>query len=71
VTATWPEENRKVVKLGTIAITALEPNPTCDAATFDPVVNLPDGVAGPGNDPMFAIRSPAYAISLSRRSQGK
>jgi hypothetical protein len=71
VTATWPEENRKQVKLGTIAITALEPNPTCDAATFDPVVNLPDGVAGPGNDPMFAIRSPAYAISLSRRSQGK
>jgi catalase len=71
VTATWPEENRKQVKLGIIAITALEPNPTCDAATFDPVVNLPDGVAGPGNDPMFAIRSPAYAISLSRRSQGK
>jgi catalase len=71
VTATWPEENRKQVKLGTIAITALEPNATCDAATFDPVVNLPDGVAGPANDPIFAIRSPAYAISLSRRSQGK
>jgi catalase len=71
VTATWPEENRKVVKLGTIAITALEPNATCDAATFDPVVNLPDGVAGPADDPMFAIRSPAYAISLSRRSQSQ
>jgi catalase len=71
VTATWPEENRKQVKLGTIAITALEPNATCDAATFDPVVNLPDGVAGPANDPIFAIRSPPYAISLSRRSQGK
>jgi catalase len=71
VTATWPEENRKVVKLGTIAITALEPNATCDAATFDPVVNLPDGVAGPANDPVFAIRSPAYATSLSRRSQSQ
>jgi catalase len=71
VTATWPEESRKQVKLGTIAITALEPNATCDAATFDPVVNLPDGVAGPANDPMFAIRSQAYAISLSRRSQNK
>ncbi|QRM28692.1 catalase family peroxidase [Microvirga sp. VF16] len=71
VTATWPEENRKQVKLGTIAITALEPNATCDAATFDPVVNLPDGVAGPANDPMFAVRSSVYNISLSRRSQGK
>jgi catalase len=71
VTATWPEESRKQVKLSTIAITALEPNATCDAATFDPVVNLPDGVAGPANDPMFAIRSQAYAISLSRRSQNK
>jgi catalase len=71
VTATWPEENRKQVKLGTIAITALEPNSTCDTATFDPVVNLSDGVVGPANDPMFAIRSLAYAISLSRRSQRK
>ena len=71
VTATWPEESRKLIKLGTIAITALEPNATCDAATFDPVVNLPDGVAGPANDPMFAIRSPVYAISLSRRSQSQ
>jgi catalase len=68
-TATWPEENRKTVTLGTIAITALEPNATCDAATFDPVVGLPEGVAGPVNDPMFEIRSPAYAISLSRRAQ--
>ncbi len=69
VTATWPEESRKTVRLGTIAITALEPNATCDAATFDPVVELPEGVVGPANDPMFAIRSPAYAVSLSRRGQ--
>ena len=27
-----------------------------------------DGIAGPVDDPMFAIRSPAYAISLSRRA---
>jgi catalase len=69
VTAIWPEENRQMAKLGVIAITALEPNATCDAATFDPVVELPDGVAGPANDPMFEIRSPAYAVSLSRRMQ--
>lgn len=68
-TATWPEESRKTVKLGTIAISAIEPNATCDAATFDPVVELPAGVAGPANDPMFEIRSPTYAISLSRRTQ--
>ena len=68
-TAMWPEENRKTVKLGTIAIAALEANTICDEKTSDPVVNLPEGVAGPANDPMFAIRSPAYAISRSRRAQ--
>ena len=68
VTATWPEADRKSVKLGTITIAALEPAATCDAATFDPVVELPEGIAGPANDPMFEIRSPAYAISLSRRA---
>ena len=68
VTANWPEDQRRQVKLGTLAISALEPAATCDANTFDPVVNLPDGVAGPANDPMFAIRSPTYAISLTRRA---
>jgi hypothetical protein len=34
----WPEESRKSVKLGTIAIAAVEPDATCDTATFDPVV---------------------------------
>lgn len=68
VTASWPEEKRKQVKLGTLSITAIEPAATCDAITFDPVVNLPDGIAGPADDPMFEIRSPAYAISLSRRA---
>ena len=68
-TATWPDERRKSVKLGTIAITAIVPNAVCDEKTTDPVVSLPEGVAGPANDPMFEIRSPAYAISRSRRSQ--
>lgn len=67
-TVMWPEENRKSVKLGTLAIVAIEPAATCDVATFDPVVDLPEGIAGPTDDPMFAIRSPAYAVSLSRRS---
>ncbi|MCC0809246.1 catalase family peroxidase [Methylobacterium sp. W2] len=68
-TALWPEDSRKTTRLGTLAITALEPAATCDAATFDPVVDLPAGIAGPADDPMFAIRSPAYAVSLSRRAQ--
>ncbi len=68
-TATWLEDQRTTVKLGTLQITAIEPAATCDAATFDPVVDLPEGVAGPANDPMFEIRSPTYAISLSRRLQ--
>jgi catalase len=68
-TALWPEENRRTVRLGTIAITALEANAVCDEKTTDPVINLPEGVAGPANDPLFEIRSPAYAISRSRRAQ--
>lgn len=68
VTASWPEDQRKTVKLGTLSIAALEPAATCDANTFDPVVNLPDGIAGPANDPMFEIRSPTYAVSLTRRA---
>ncbi len=68
VTATWPEDERKQRTLGTLAITGIEPDAPCDAATFDPVVDLPEGIAGPADDPMFAIRSPAYAVSLSRRS---
>ena len=67
VTAPWPEADRKAVTLGRMAITALAPAATCDATTFDPVVSVPDGIAGPADDPMFAIRSPTYAVSLSRR----
>ena len=67
-TAVWPEEDRKQQTLGTLKIEATEPDATCDAGTFDPVADLPDGIAGPADDPMFAIRSPAYAVSLSRRS---
>jgi catalase len=66
-TAAWPEEDRESVRLGTISIAAIEPDATCDAATFDPV-DLPDGVAGPAADPMFEIRSPTYAVALSRRA---
>ena len=51
---------------GMIAISAAEPNATCDAQTLDPAGDLPEGFARPANDPVFAICSPPYAISLSR-----
>jgi catalase len=31
--------------------------------------NVVDGIAGPTNDPVFAARSPAYIVSLTRRKQ--
>ena len=67
-TTMWQDEGkRKSVKLGTIAITAIEKNEVCDAGIFDPT-NLADGIAGPADDPMFLPRQPAYAISFSRRA---
>jgi len=69
VTAIWPdEEARPTVTLGTVEISKLEDAKACDGQTFDPTV-LADGVAGPKDDPMFAIRSPAYAVSVVRRAQ--
>lgn len=66
-TAEWPESSRKTVKLGSAAITTFEADAACDAGVFDPV-NLADGISGPAKDPIFAVRSPAYAESLTRRS---
>jgi len=70
VTRAWAdEETRPTVKLGTLRITALEKNETCDGGFFAPTI-LADGIAGPTPDvdPMFEIRSPAYAISIINRS---
>jgi catalase len=61
------EETRPTTKLGTLRITALEKNETCDGAIFAPTI-LADGIAGPKDDPLFAIRTPAYAISITNRS---
>lgn len=64
-TVLWPE-NRKSVTMGTLAITALEDDATCDAGIFDPT-NVVDGIAGPANDKIFPMRSSAYAVSFGRR----
>jgi catalase len=67
-TTLWPEDQRKSVKLGTISITALEANATCDAGVFDPT-NVVDGIEGPQTDKIFPMRSQAYAVSFSRRAK--
>lgn len=69
VTALWPdEETRPATMLGTVEIGKIEDAKACDAQTFDPTI-LAEGLAGPKDDPMFAIRSPAYAVSVVRRAQ--
>jgi catalase len=62
------EDERPTAALGTIEIDAIAPNETCDAITFLPA-SLPDGIAGPADDPIFAARSGAYVVSLSRRKE--
>lgn len=66
-TAFWPDD-RKSVSIGTLTISALEADATCDTNMFDPT-NVVDGIEGPENDGIFKVRSPAYAVSFSRRNQ--
>lgn len=65
-TTQWPEEQRKAVNLGTLAITGVAPAAACDSIIFDPT-NLADGIEGPKDDKIFAARSGAYAVSFGRR----
>ncbi|MBR0874141.1 catalase [Bradyrhizobium tropiciagri] len=66
VTIRWPDEDqREAVRLGTIVITRIEPNETCDAAGFDPAY-LADGIGHPP-DPIFAARRAAYRLAMARR----
>ncbi len=66
-TEQWVDEDKRPrVKLGTLAITAIEKNETCDGSIFDPL-NLAKGIEGPTNDPLFTERQPAYAISIGHR----
>jgi len=58
--------DRPTNALGKITIEALAPDATCDGGMFLPG-NVVDGIAGPSNDPVFAARSPAYAVSFGRR----
>ena len=67
-TLRWDDEdNRVTAPLGKISIDAIAPDATCNAFSFLPG-NVADGIAGPSDDPVFAARSPAYTVSLIRRS---
>lgn len=67
ITLRWKDEDsRKAIKLGTLNVTAIEPNATCDEGIFDPG-QLADGVGAP-KDEIFTARLTAYAISFGLRS---
>jgi len=67
VTRMWEgEDSRPVVELGTLHVRAAADAARCDGTIFAPTI-LADGIAGPADDPMFAIRTPAYAISITKR----
>jgi len=66
LTMRWPDEdNRESVELGTVNITALSENASCDETIFVPG-NLAAGIGEPP-DELFALRKVAYPISLIRR----
>jgi catalase len=66
LTERWPDEDKRAgIILGTISLTAIENNETCDATIFDPA-NLADGISAP-TDELFRARQEAYAISIGHR----
>jgi catalase len=66
-TAEWLEASRKAVKMGTISISGLEADATCDVGIFDPN-NLVEGIEAPKNDKILPMRSLDYAVSFGRRT---
>jgi catalase len=55
------------VRLGTIAVMAVEPNETCDDGIFDPG-QLADGIGAP-KDEIFTARRTAYGLSFGLRAK--
>jgi catalase len=69
-TILWPKD-RKELKVGTLSISSAMAQPAagCGKINFDPLV-MSDGIA-PTNDPVLLFRSPSYALSFTKRLQGK
>ncbi|MCZ8314302.1 catalase [Phreatobacter sp.] len=67
VTRRWDDEDtRRAVELGVLHVRAATDAARCDSQIFAPTI-LADGIDGPAEDPMFAVRTPAYAISITKR----
>lgn len=69
-TVVWPS-NRKEFEAGTLSISSAMPQEggPCEKINYDPLV-MADGIAATA-DPILNFRSPSYAVSFSRRVQGK
>lgn len=69
-TKAWPE-GRREVKAGTLTLTSAEPQKgaPCEPINFDPL-SMAAGIE-PTDDPILLFRSPAYAVSYSKRFEGK
>jgi catalase len=65
-TLLWPTD-RKELKIGTLTISSAmaQKGAECENINFDPLV-MSDGIE-PTNDPVLLFRSPAYALSFSKR----
>ncbi len=69
-TLSWPKD-RAEIKAGTLRITSAMPQKgaECEKINFDPMA-MADGIE-PSNDPILQFRSPAYAVSFSKRANGE
>jgi catalase len=69
-TVLWPD-SRKQFMAGTLSITAAKPQKgaECEPINFDPLM-MADGIE-PTKDPVLLFRSPAYAVSFSKRLSGQ
>lgn len=70
LTLLWPA-NRKEFKAGMLTISSATPQAgaPCEKINYDPLV-MADGIAAT-YDPILKFRSPAYAVSFSKRMQDK
>jgi catalase len=69
-TILWPKE-RKEIKVGTLTISSAmnQEGAGCEKINYDPLV-MADGIAAT-NDPILLFRSSSYALSFTKRLQGK
>jgi catalase len=67
-TVPWPDGEREEVELGTLELTGLDTTRETgdDVLVFDPL-RVTDGIE-PSDDRILHIRSPAYSVSVERRS---